>query len=262
MDDSGFLIPILIFVMAVLYSSVGHGGASGYLAVLSFFSLLPDEMATTALCLNVLVSSLAFGTFYRAGYFSWSLIWPFIVASIPAAFIGGMIQVPREVYYLILAVVLLYAAFRMVGSVSAKNSESLKNLEAQHEVKKKVKKQIKKSVALGAGAGIGLISGLIGVGGGIFLSPLMVLMKWASLKQTAAVSALFIGVNALSGLLGRAVRGGLVFGELLPYLMAGLAGGLIGSYLGAHRVSDLILRRVLAGVLLIASFKLILYVMR
>ncbi len=246
MEPPEFFIPLLIFIMAILYSSVGHGGASGYLAVLSFFNFLPDEMATTALCLNILVSSIAFFSFWRAGHFSWSLTWPFIVTSIPAAFIGGLIDLPKTIYYIILALVLLFAAVRMGFGMLNKEEETTFS--------------IRKSWAFASGTGIGLVSGLIGVGGGIFLSPLMILMKWASAKQTAAVSAVFIFVNAASGLFGRFFRDGLIFGDLGAYLIAGFLGGLIGSYWGAHRVSNQVLKRILAVVLAIASVKLLLYV--
>jgi len=241
------LLSGLVFIVAVLYSSVGHGGASGYLAVLSFFVLAPEVMASTALLLNVLVAGLGMYAFYRAGHFSFRLAWPFIVLSIPAAFLGGMMGVSEDLYFLLLAVILGIAAFRLAFVVN----DSIREPDMA---------PIRLGTALPAGAGIGLLSGIVGVGGGIFLSPLMILLKWASTKRTAAVSALFIVVNSVAGLAGRFVRGGLEFGSLWVLVLAGFVGGLIGSHLGANRFSGLILRRLLAAVLVVAAAKLFLKV--
>jgi len=234
----------LIFAVAVLYSSVGHGGASGYLAVLSFFALAPKSMSTTGLILNLFVAGTAFIAFYRAGHFSAPLTWPFLVTSIPAAFIGGMIHVPMQVYAVLLAGALVFAAFRLIAefrSTPENNRAQLPKLAA----------------ALPAGAGIGLLSGLVGVGGGIFLSPLILLMNWADAKRTSATSACFILVNSLAGLAGRFMSSRLEIGVLAPFVVAAFLGGLAGSHLGANRFSGRTLRRLLGVVLLIAAYKLV-----
>lgn len=242
------IVVFLIFVVAALYSSVGHGGASGYLAILSFFAVAPSLMASTALLLNVLVAGLSLISYYRAKHLSLTLAWPFILASIPAAFIGGSIPVTEIVYFILLAIVLLFAAFRLANSAVIPANDEL------HAVKL--------PISLPVGAGIGLLSGIVGVGGGIFLSPLMVIMKWATTKQTAAVSALFIVVNSLAGLAGRGLRGGLELDTSFPLILAAFGGGLIGSYYGARKFSGLLLRRILALVLLVAAFKLIITVIQ
>ncbi len=237
-------VSTLFFFVAILYSSVGHGGASGYLAVLSFFAIAPALMSTTALLLNVLVSMTAFFAFYRAGHFSVGLAWPFLVTSVPAAFIGGAVRLPPKGYFLLLAGVLLFAAFRLIIDIPAKRDEALA-------------RPPRLAVALPVGAGIGAVSGIVGVGGGIFLSPLILLKAWAGAKRTAAVSALFILVNSLAGLSGRLYTGTFVVRELVPFLVAAFLGGIVGSRLGATRFSSLTLRRLLGVVLTIASVKLV-----
>ena len=237
-------ICLLIFFVAALYSSVGHGGASGYLAVLSFFVVSPEKMSTTALMLNVLVAGLATWSYYRAKHLSMKLAWPFILASIPAAFVGGTIRISEKAYFLLLALVLLFAAFRLVFSSRA-------GADLAEE------KSVNPRISLPVGAGIGILSGIVGVGGGIFLSPTMLLMKWASVKQTAAVSALFIVVNSLAGLGGRVWRGSFDPSASILMVAAAFAGGLLGSYFGASKFSGLVLRRILGIVLVVAAFKLI-----
>ena len=238
------LICLLIFFVAALYSSVGHGGASGYLAVLSFFAVSPEKMSTTALMLNVLVAGLATWSYYRAKHLSMKLAWPFILASIPGAFVGGTIRISEKAYFLLLALVLLFAAFRLVFSSHA-GADQMSD------------KPVNPGISLPVGAGIGILSGIVGVGGGIFLSPIMLLMKWASVKHTAAVSALFIVVNSLAGLGGRVLRGSFDVSTSIPIVVAAFAGGLLGSYFGASKFSGLVLRRILGIVLAIAAFKLI-----
>ncbi|MHB9022997.1 MAG: sulfite exporter TauE/SafE family protein [Armatimonadota bacterium] len=238
-------ISALIFCIALLYSSVGHGGASGYLAVLSFFAFLPGEIKSTALILNILVAGIASVAFMRAGYFSWKLLWPFIIASIPAAFLGGIIKISPQFYALLLALVLLVAAWRL-----ALPTPATKNSEEQHP--------IRLPIALTAGGGIGLLSGIVGIGGGIFLSPLILLARWADAKRTAAISAAFILVNSVSGLAGHLTRQHVDILAFAPFLLAALCGGLLGSHLGANHFSGLTLRRTLAVVLVLAAGKLLL----
>jgi len=236
-------LSILIAVVAALYSSVGHGGASGYLAVMSFVLMDPSLMSTTALILNVLVAGIGAVQFNRAGHFSWKLAWPFVLLSIPFAFAGGLLKISALIYFLLLSAVLLFAAYRLIRGAVATGDEPSVPPTAP--------------IALSAGGGIGLLSGIVGVGGGIFLSPLMILMKWAATKQTAAISAFFIVVNSIAGLGGRFVRGGLEVGNIWPFALAAAAGGLIGSYFGAGKFTSRALRQLLGIVLLIAALKLV-----
>jgi len=238
----------LFFAVAMLYSSVGHGGASGYLAILSFFAVAPKAMSTTALILTLLVSTLAFISFYRAGHFSAPLTYPFLLSSVPAAFFGGMIHVPANTYALLLAAALFFAAFRLI--IEFRPAASTEPLKIPGSI-----------VTLPVGAAIGLLSGIVGVGGGIFLSPLILLMRWADPKKTSATSACFILVNALAGLAGRFLRDNFEIGLLAPFLLAALCGGLVGSHLGANLFSGRTLQRALGVVLIIAAYKLIVVVL-
>lgn len=236
------LLAALIFLAAALYASVGHGGASAYLAILTLFGGAPAEVSSTALILNCLVSSVAFVAYARAGHFSIRLLLPFAITSVPAAFLGGGLVVPPQVYSLLLVVALLAAAARLAIV-----------LPAGHRVRPP-----SRPVAAITGAVIGLLSGIVGVGGGIFLSPLLMLLGWAGAKQTAAVSAAFILVNSLAGLAGRLVRGGIEVGNLVPLIIVAFAGGVLGSWIGASRLTALTLRRLLAVVLIVAAVKALL----
>lgn len=241
MEPTLLLIVLAVFVVAVLYSSVGHGGASGYLAVMAFLAVSPEVTRPTALVLNLFVASIATFQFYRAGHFSWSLFWPFAITSIPFAFIGGMIKLPTHVYKTVLGLVLLFAAFRLAWSFS-------KDVEI---------KQPQLWLALIIGAAIGLLSGLVGVGGGIFLTPVLLLMNWSETKTAAGISALFILVNSAAGLAGNYAQVRALPPDVWFWIAAAAAGGVVGSLLGAKKFNSLVLRRVLAAVLLFAAFKLI-----
>ncbi|MCH7985691.1 MAG: sulfite exporter TauE/SafE family protein [Candidatus Acidiferrales bacterium] len=238
------LLLALVFLVALAYSSVGHGGASGYLAVLSFFGLAPAAMAPSALCLNLLVAGLAFAAYRRGGHFDFRLLWPFLLTSIPFAFLGGLTGISPQLYMGLLAAVLVFAAFRLLAVVPPKHEE--------HFVQPPPLK-----VALPVGAGIGFVSGMIGVGGGIFLSPLLILLRWADVKRTAAASAAFIWINSAAGLYGHLMRKSVDWSALVWLIGVAFAGGLIGSYLGARRFRGLWLRRLLGAVLLVATVKLL-----
>jgi len=240
-ESTQLIIILAIFVIAVMYSSVGHGGASGYLAVMAFLSVAPEVTRPTALVLNLFVASIGAYQFYRAGYFSWRIFLPFAITSIPFAFIGGMITLPTNVYKLLLGIVLILAALRLAWKFVPDT-----------EIK-----QPPIWICLIIGALIGLLSGLVGVGGGIFLTPVLLLMNWSETKTAAGVSALFILVNSISGLLGNLAQI-----EKLPptvwfWIGAAVVGGLVGSTLGSKKFDSLMLRRVLALVLAFAGFKLI-----
>lgn len=233
----------LVFFVAAAYSSVGHGGASGYLAVLSFFGLAPAAMASSALLLNLLVAGLSFAAYYRARQFDFRLLWPFLLTSIPLAFLGATAGISARAYMILLAAVLMFAAVRLVIVSAASAEEAFSRAPSL-------------AIALPVGGAIGFVSGLIGVGGGIFLSPVMILLKWADARRTAAVSAAFIWVNSLAGLYGHASRSTLPWRSLVWLVAAAFAGGALGSWLGSTRFKGVWLRRVLSVVLLLAAVKL------
>lgn len=234
-------ISVFIFAAAALYSSVGHGGASGYLAVMALAGLVPQEMKPTALSLNILVASIATFRFYRADCFSWSTFWPFALASVPFAFIGGAFTLPGPLYKQFVGVVLLFAAFQLFRYT--------------HRTKQVSPKQAPFILAIFFGALIGLLSGLTGVGGGIFLSPLLLFMGWADPRKTAGVSAAFILVNSVAGILGHYTSVKYLPSAIAFWAVAAVAGGVVGSGLGSRRFSTMTLRRVLAVVLAIAGLK-------
>lgn len=234
-----WLLIFLLGTMAFLYASVGHGGASGYLAVLAIFSVAPSVMKQTALLLNLGVSLMSFIAFYRQGFFRWRLFWPFALASIPAAFVGARIPLSDATYKQILGFCLFIAVLRMISVL--------------HET---ASKPLPLWAGLTAGGAIGLLSGMIGIGGGIILSPILLLFRWASLKEAAAVSALFIFVNSVSGLAGLKNWIPLDQSSLVYWLVASLIGGFLGARWGAGIASNTKVKWILALVLVIASVKL------
>lgn len=237
------LLAVCILVVAILYSSVGHGGASGYLAVLALFSVAPVAFKPTALVLNILVSAVATFHFARAGHFSWRLFWPFAITSIPFSFVGGYLSLPPDVYKPLLGIFLLASAFHLFS---------------RKECEKTIAGPLSPAVALVIGAFLGFLSGLIGVGGGIFLSPLLLLLKWANAKEVSAVAALFILVNSFAGLLGH-ISSLQAIPPFVPMLIAtALCGGVTGSFLGSRRLPDMGIVKILCVVLTIAGFKLLL----
>jgi uncharacterized membrane protein YfcA len=237
-------LPLLIaaiVVVAFLYSSVGHAGASGYLAVFALFGIAPAVMKPTALLLNILVACLGSWQFARAGFFSWRLFWPFALLSIPCAFLGGYLNLPAHIFKIVIGAVLLLSALRFI---------------IQRPVERPAHPP-SRAVSLSSGAGLGLLSGLTGTGGGIFLTPLLIFMHWAPTKTASAVSAMFILVNSLAGLLGNfsATKNFPQFG--IPLAVAAVAGGAAGSYLGSRHFPQQTIKRLLAIVLTIAGIKLI-----
>lgn len=235
------LLPLLVFVIAVLYSSAGFGGATGYLLAMSFFGIPSNVMASTALVLNVFVASISFANYMKAGHLRWSLLLPFLITSIPAAFLGGTMKISEQVYTTLLYLVLTYLAARMTFFPTLSDSNDW------------TPRPIPLWAALLSGALIGWLSGMIGFGGGIFLSPLIILMGWGNSKQAAASAGGFIAVNSVSGLLGRFSSGTFAFGNFgLSLLVAGLLGAMIGSSLGAVKFSGAGVRRALGAILAIA----------
>jgi uncharacterized membrane protein YfcA len=240
------------FGVALLYSTVGHAGASGYLAAMALAGVSASLMKPTSLTLNVVVATIATIQFARAGHFSWRLFWPFAAASVPAAFLGGRAALPAEVYGPLVGAVLLFSAWRLAATA---RSERAQRVDAAETRPPKV------GVALGVGAALGLLSGLTGTGGGIFLSPLVLLMGWATARRTAAVSAAFILMNSVSGLAGLVSAGRYpgreALGAMAVWAACVVAGGLIGSRLGARKLETATLRRLLAAVLVVAGAKLV-----
>lgn len=239
------LVVLLLFlaIIAFLYSSVGHGGASGYLAVMAIMGVAPAIMKPSALVMNLAVSLFSFIGFYRAGHFKLKLFLPFAIASVPLAYLGGSMTLSDAIYKKILAVCILISIARLLFQFRQNQEET---------------KPISIWAGLVSGGAIGLISGMIGIGGGIVLSPIMLLMRWATLKQTAAVSALFIFVNSLSGLYGQMQKGGIQVTDNFQWSVAAtIVGGLLGSYYGSQKFNVPTLRYLLALGLVIASAKLI-----
>jgi uncharacterized membrane protein YfcA len=277
---------LLFFVVAFLYSAVGHGGASGYLALMSIWHLAPEHMKPVALILNLVVSGIAFIQFYRQGHFLWRLFLPIAALSIPMAYLGGFTPLKDDVYqlglgvFLVISVVLLNVNLR--GRISLKNDDDKRVLADDAS-------QLSREYLLAAavmGGGIGYVSGLLGIGGGILLSPVLLLLGWTQQKQTAAMGAAFIFVNSMSGLVGfvqqhplwestaekmsgvadRAITGGSVLGIywLSVSMIVGalitpvILGGVAGSWYGSKKFSHRGMKGILSVVLLIAAIKLLL----
>lgn len=241
MPSSLVLFYLLLFVVAFLYASVGHGGASGYLALMSIFALPITFMKPTALVLNILVSGVSFYFYYRSNNFKWNLFYPFAISSIPFSFIGGFLTIQTFYYKIILATVLVFAVMRLLGFFGKEK----KNIS-----------EIKLPMAIFIGAIIGFLSGLLGIGGGIILSPVLLIFGWANIKQTAAVSALFILVNSISGLFGFVIHGGILPVSSALLILIVFIGGLFGGFYGSTKFNSSLLRYVLSIVLGIAVFKL------
>jgi uncharacterized protein len=240
------LLAVLVTGIAFLYASIGFGGATGYLAVMSQFGIEPNLMASTALILNIVVAGISFVNYAHAGHLRKHLLWPFLVTSIPAAFIGGYFKIHQDVYFILLYAVLTYVMFNMLFTRKGTGDEAV-NLHPFHVWQ-----------ALVSGAAIGLLSGMVGIGGGIFLSPLIILAHWGTSKQAAATAAGFIVLNSVSGLAGRLVGGNLMLGVFgIALIPLGIVGALTGSYLGARKISGLWTRRILGVVLLIAIINFI-----
>ena len=238
------LILPLVFLAALLFSSVGHGGASGYLAAFALIGLAPDSMRPAALCLNVLVASIALFKFYKVSAFDWNLFWPIALTSIPAAFIGGQQTLPNHFYKAVVGACLLYAAWTIFSHANQANDTIIK--------------PVAKPVLLTLGAGLGFLAGLTGVGGGIFLSPILLHFNWAKTKVISGVAAAFILVNSISGLLGFLSKTPTLPAGLVYWAVAAIAGGWIGAEFGSKRLANPTIRKLLAAVLVFAGSKMLL----
>ncbi|MBN8281459.1 MAG: sulfite exporter TauE/SafE family protein [Gammaproteobacteria bacterium] len=236
-----WILTVAVFAVAVLYSSVGHAGASGYIAVMTLIGLAPADIKPIALTLNILVASIGTFQFWRAGHFSWPLFWPFALLSVPCAFIGGYLDLPTHAFKMLVGIVLIVSAVQFLVRPPDEGEP----------------RQPPRLVTLGAGGLLGLLSGLTGTGGGIFLTPLLIFMRWARTKNAAAVSAPFILLNSASGLAGNlsATRSFPAFAWAL--VAAVVIGGTIGSWFGSRRLPHTAIKRLLSVVLTIAGFKLV-----
>ncbi len=242
MSEHILLLSLFIFLVAGLYASVGHGGASGYLALMTLLSMPIATIKPVALMLNIAVSLIAFIQFYRSGFFNKKLFIPLAIASVPAAYAGGLLSIDPHLYKQLLGGLLFISAVRL--AIPLKKEV----LVVQH---------FNIVLVVMIGASIGFLSGMIGIGGGIILSPLLILVRYSDVKTTSGISALFIFVNSIAGLLGQ-MNQGIEFSSSMSVMIAvAIAGGLIGSYIGARQLNISMLKKVLAVVLFIASLKLI-----
>lgn len=237
------LLLISLLLIAIIFSSVGHGGASGYLAMMAIFGVAPAYMKSSALVLNVFVSAIAFVQFYNHGHFKWKLFFTVAFLSVPTAYLGATIPLSDAIYKKLLGVILLFPILKLLGLLGGLNGGE---------------KPFQWPIALVVGASIGLLSGMIGIGGGIILSPVLLMLAWVNQKEAAAISAPFIFVNSLAGLLALVGKPGVFSPMVFPWVFVGVIGGLIGSYLGSRAFSNTTMNKVLALVLIIASLKLIL----
>lgn len=254
---TAILLAVLIGVLAMLYSAVGHGGASGYLAAMALLGLAPEAMRPTALALNVLVAGLAWWRFYGSTTFAWPTFGWLASTSVPCAFLGGLWILPAHFYQPLVAVVLLVAAWQIVRRAMAQPARPAVGA-ASTTASLSASSNVPRLAAMGSGAGIGLLAGLTGVGGGIFLSPLLLLCGWAEPRATAALSAAFVLVNSLAGLGGHVATLHVLPGWILLWAPVAAAAGLLGATLGSRRLKMPALQCALSLVLVLAAIKLIL----
>ena len=244
MTADALLLAALFFAAALLYSSVGHAGASAYLAAMALVGVPAAVMRPTALVLNLFVASIVSVRFAMAGHLPWRSLVPLAIGSVPAAFIGGSIDLPGELYRPLVAAVLVVGAWRLATAPPPVDDAN--------------RPGVPWIAGIVSGATIGLLAGLTGTGGGIFLTPLLVLAGWTGTRDAAGLSGSFILVNSIAGLAGLLTGGGTTLPPALPLWIGSVAaGGLIGSWVGANRYSILGLRRALAFVLLLAAAKLV-----
>ena len=243
LDPESIVLAVLMFMAALLYSSVGHAGASGYLAAMALLGVSPAVMKPTALALNILVAVIATFKFYRAGAFSWRLFLPLAAMSVPCAYLGGLLALPSNIYKAVIGAILLYAAWYSFRSASKTSQYIIQPVSAPP--------------LLCFGAALGFLSGLTGVGGGIFLSPLMLLFRWAEIKTISGVAAAFILVNSIAGLVGVLSKSPALPSSLPLWALVVVIGGYNGAEYGSKRLRNPTLQKLLALVLLIAGIKMI-----
>ncbi|GHE30170.1 sulfite exporter TauE/SafE family protein [Vulcaniibacterium thermophilum] len=247
MSDAELLLALLFALVAVLYSSVGHAGASGYLAAMALVGLAPEQMRPTALALNLLVGGIGLLRFWRGGFVRWRNVLPFALASAPAAFFAARVQLPKQSYSLLLGLILLIAALGVFRSATRAASEDVR---AQGRV-------VPWLPALLAGGSIGVLSGLTGTGGAIFLTPLLLFMHWMPTREASGTSVAFVWINSLTALAGLLQAQGTLPQALPLWLGAVAVGALVGTQLGLKWLPARMLRYALGVVLLIAAGKLL-----
>ncbi len=249
--DQALLLAALFFGTAILYSSVGHAGASGYLAGMALVGLPQSVMKPTALVLNLVVASVVTIRFHRAGLIEWRTLTPFLIGSAPLAFVGGGITLPGSVYRVLVGLVLILAAGRLIHTarIAASQEGDGEELPPRHR---------HPLVAVAVGGVIGLLAGLTGTGGGIFLTPVLVLSGWVGVRTAAGMSAAFILVNSAAGLAGNVASVQSVPADAPLWAAAVLVGGFVGAGLGSRRLGTPVMRGLLGVVLLVAGAKLIL----
>ena len=241
------LLAALFFVVAIIYSSVGHAGASGYIAAMALLGFAPEQVRPTALALNLLVGGIGLYRWWRGGHVRWRNVLPFVIASAPAAFLSAQIKLPRESYALLLGLVLLVAAvgvFRHASRAEAEDAQSAGS-------------HVPWLPALLVGAGIGVLSGLTGTGGAIFLTPLLLFARWMPTREASGTSVAFVWINSLTGLAGLLHSGQSLPTQLPMWLGVVAVGALIGTQMGLQWLPVRGLRRMLGVVLLIAAGKLL-----
>lgn len=239
--DISLVFLLILPVVAFMYAAVGHGGASGYLALMALFSFAPEEMKPTALLLNLFVAAIAFYHYWKTGHFNGKLFLAFAIGSIPLSFLGGMMDIDARLYKIILGVLLLFAIAKMLNLFGRESTDI---------------KKVKWHQGILVGGAIGFFSGLIGIGGGIILSPVILLMHWGKMKEAAAVSALFIWVNSASGMAGQLAKGVTISSESWLFVVLAVIGGYAGGYIGSKKMNNSALRYLLAFVLILAATKL------
>ncbi len=241
------LLAALFFVVAVLYSSVGHAGASGYIAAMALLGFAPEQVRPTALALNLLVGGIGLYRWWRGGHVRWRNVLPFVVASAPAAFLSAQIKLPRESYAVLLGLVLLVAAIGVFHHASRAETEDAQS----------AGRNVPWLPALLVGASIGVLSGLTGTGGAIFLTPLLLFARWMPTREASGTSVAFVWINSLTGLAGLLHSGQSLPAQLPMWLGVVAVGALIGTQMGLHWLPVRGLRRMLGVVLLIAAGKLL-----
>ena len=240
--NSDLLFLLILPVVAFFYAAVGHGGASGYLALMALFSFTPDEMKPTALLLNLFVAAISFFHFWKSGFFNGKLFLFFAIGSIPLAYFGGLFDIDTHLYKITLGLLLLFAIAKMLNVFGEESTEIRK---------------VKWFEGVFVGGIIGFFSGLIGIGGGIILSPVILLMKWGKMKEAAAVSALFIWVNSASGMVGQLTKGIDLHPKSWLFVLLAVIGAYLGGLFGSSKLNNTSLRYLLAFVLILASIKLV-----
>lgn len=238
------LLPVLFFGVALIYSSVGLGGGSSYTALMTIFNVQYEQIPTISLALNLLVTFIAVLNFWRGGHLRWNLIWPFLVASVPTAYLGGSLALSETVFYWILLVSLVFIVFRIILSGDLK-------------LRWRISGRGQVLISLVLGSILGFVAGTVGIGGGIYLVPLIILFGLGSEKEAAAAGAVFIWLNSLSGILARVQREAYNLEFLLPLVAAVLVGGLVGSHYGALKFKPQTLQHIIALVLMVAIVFLI-----